>query len=239
MRIVEYNKTSDIVVEFQDEYRYRTNNTYRNFKTGCIKNPYHPSLYGVGVIGTKYPVSYNCKNTKEYDMWHSMLQRCYDKEYKEKRPAYKYVTCCEEWLLFENYYEWLHSQDNFDKWYNGKRWAVDKDILFKGNKIYSPKTCCLVPQNVNCLFLKRDAVRGEYPIGVRCESGIFKALCKNSVSGKTEELGSYPTVEEAFNVYKEYKENIIKQVAQKEYEVGNITKRCYESMMNYKVEITD
>lgn len=224
MKIVEYNKSSNIVVEFQDDYKFRVKNTYSNFKKGCIKNPYYPSLYGVGVIGSKYLVSNNCKNTKEYDMWHSMLQRCYDEEYKEKRPAYKCVTCCKEWWIFENYYEWLHSQDNFDKWFNGKRWAVDKDILVKGNKIYSPETCCLVPQSVNCLFLKRDAARGEYPLGVRCENGRFKAVCKNSITGKSEELGYYSTTEEAFSVYKKYKEDIIKQVAEAEYAIGNITK---------------
>lgn len=239
MKIVEYNNSSDIVVEFQDEYKYRVNNTYSNFKKGCIKNPYHPTLYGVGIIGTKYPVSNNCKNTKEYDMWHSMLQRCFDLTYKENRPAYKPVTCCHEWLLFEDYYEWLHSQENFEQWYKGKRWAVDKDILNKGNKIYSPDNCCLIPQNVNCLFLKRESERGRYPIGVHYTNDGFVARCRNPFLDKAVELGCYSTPEKAFEVYKKYKEDIIKQVAEDEYLKGNITKQCHDAMMKYEVEITD
>lgn len=241
MRIVEYNNVANIVVEFQDEHKYRINTTYGNFKNGCIRNPYYPSIYGIGVTGCKYPTKTetNDRPTKEYSIWRSILERSFVEKIKEKQPSYKDVTCCNEWINFENFYEWLHSQPNFDKWYNGKRWAIDKDILFKGNKIYSPKTCCIVPQNVNCLFLKRDAARGEYPIGVRYEGGKFKAVCQNSITGKTEELGSYSTVEEAFKAYKTFKECIIKQVAQNEYEAGNIAENCYYAMLNYEVEFDD
>ena len=50
MKIVEYNKLNDIVVEFQDEYKTRVQTIYANFKSGSIKNPYYPSVYGVGII---------------------------------------------------------------------------------------------------------------------------------------------------------------------------------------------
>ena len=45
-------------------------------------------------------------------------------------------------------------------------WELDKDILVKGNKIYSPDTCCFVPKEVNTVFTKRQSKRGDYPIGV-------------------------------------------------------------------------
>jgi uncharacterized membrane protein len=32
---------------------------------------------------------------------------------------------------------------------------------------------------------------------------------------------------------------MIKQIAKEEYNKGNITKQCYEAMINYEVEITD
>ena len=109
----------------------------------------------------------------------------------------------------------------------------------KKNKEYSPNTCCLVPQNVNCLFLKREALRGDYPIGVRYWNDGFMASCHNPFTDKNEIIGSYSTPERAFYAYKTYKEDIIKQVAEIEYKNNNITKECYESMMNYKVEIDD
>lgn len=240
MKIVEYNKSDDIVVEFQDEYKTKVRSIYGNFKSGSIKNPYYPSVYGVGIIGTKYPRSVNCRNIKEYETWRQILRRCFDKEFKNRQPTYNNVDCCDEWLSYEKFYEWLHNQPNFDKWYNGKRWAVDKDIFVKRNKVYSPEMCCLVPQNVNCLFLKREAERGLYPIGVRYKDGDgFLASCHNPFTNRREELGSYSTPEKAFNAYKCYKEDLIKKVAEIEYKAGNITKECYEAMMNYKVEIDD
>lgn len=239
MKIVEYNKSNDIIVEFQDDHKTRVRTIYANFKSGSIKNPYYPSVYGVGIIGTKYPRSVNCRNIKEYETWRHILRRCYDSELKGRQPTYNNVSCCEEWLSYENFYEWLHKQPNFDKWYEGKRWAVDKDIFTKRNKVYSPENCCLVPQNVNCLFLKREAERGKYPIGVRYTKDGFLAVCRNPFLDSAEELGCYSTPEKAFQVYKVYKEDIIKQVAQIEYESSNITEECYESMMKYEVEIDD
>lgn len=239
MRIVEDNSYSNIVIEFQDEYKARVRTQYCNFKSGSVRNPYTPTVYGIGMTGNKYPAKLNGRNTKEYDTWTNMIQRCFNAKLKEKQPTYENVDCCDEWLHFEKFYEWLHSQSNFDKWYEGKRWAIDKDILIKGSKIYSPETCCLVPQNVNCLFLKREAERGKYPIGVTYRNEGFLASCHNPFTNDREELGYYSTPERAFNAYKDYKENLIKQVAQIEFDKDNITKECYEAMLSYKVEITD
>lgn len=239
MKIIEDNGSSNIVVEFQDEYKARVRTQYCNFKSGSVRNPYTPTVYGAGMTGNKYPAKINGRNTKEYDTWTNMIQRCFNIKLKEKQPTYENVDCCYEWLHFEKFYEWLHSQPNFDKWYENKRWAIDKDILIKRSKIYSPETCCLVPQNVNCLFLKREAERGIYPIGVTYKNEGFLASCHNPFTNRREELGYYSTPEKAFYVYKAYKEDLIKQVAQIEFDKGNITEECYQAMMNYKVEIDD
>lgn len=239
MKIVEYINTNNIKVEFQDERKTKVNTQYCNFKSGSVKNPYYPSVYGVGITGIKYPRSENCRNIKEFETWNNILERCYSKILKDNQHAYKDATCCSEWLNYENFYEWLHNQPNFSKWHEGKRWAVDKDILNKRNKIYSPENCCLIPQNVNCLFLKREAERGELPIGVRKNGELFEASCSNPFTGKVKKLGKYKTIKEAFQSYKTYKEDLIKQVAQIEFDKGNITEKCYQSMMNYVVEIDD
>ena len=239
MKIIEYNDSKNIIVEFQDKYKAKINATYQRFLKGSIKNPYYPSVYNVGVIGVKYPRVTKGNKTTEYITWCGILSRCFDEKEKIKSPTYKDITCCNEWLLYENFYEWLHSQPNFDKWLNGDRWAIDKDILVKGNKVYSSDTCCLVSQNVNTLFVKKDKNRGNLPIGVCKHGNTFQSLCQNPFTKKQEYLGSYNTIEEAFLEYKNYKEKIIKQVAQIEFDNGNITKECYEAMMKYEVEITD
>lgn len=239
MKIVQYNRYDDIIVEFQDEYKTQVSTRYDDFLNGQVKNPYHKSVCNVGMVGIKYPISENSKHTKEYESWSRMLRRCFDEKTKEKNPSYKNVTCCDKWLYFENFYEWLHSQENFDKWLNGERWHIDKDILVKGNKVYSPETCCLVPININSLFTKCDNARGDLLIGVSKNGSGFQAWCSNPITNEHENLGTYQTQEESFCVYKIRKEGLIKQVAELEYNKGNITKRCYEAMMNYEVEITD
>ena len=245
MIVIKDNGYNDITVEFQDKYKTHIDTRYDHFKHGDIINPYYPNVFGIGIVGNKYPAKINGKHTKEYKAWHDVIGRSYGDKPKNKRPTYKNVVCCDEWLLFENFYEWLHKQKNFDKWLNGNKWAIDKDILIKGNKIYSPDTCCLVPLNVNGLFVKSDSSRGKYSIGVYFHKRLNKfcaqisKISKESSKKQQDFLGYYDTPEQAFLVYKKEKESYIKQVAQEEYDKGNITKQCYEAMMNYEVEITD
>lgn len=44
--------------------------------------------------------------------------------------------------------------------------CLDKDILVLGNKIYSPDTCVMIPNYVNCLLTDTRKSRGSYPLGV-------------------------------------------------------------------------
>lgn len=239
MRIVEYNGFNNLVVEFQDEHKAKVRAIYTHFLSGEVKNPFAISVCGVGVIGNKYKTKEQSVTLKEYTTWKNMLKRSFDQDYEEKFPTYKDVTCCKEWLNYENFYEWLHNQPNFDKWLSGDKWCLDKDILVKGNKIYSPDTCCLVPNKVNSLFVNKKTQRGSLPIGVRKNGNGFSASCSNPFTKTVERLGTYKTKEESFLKYKIRKEYIIKRMAQLEYNKGNITKCCYEAMINYKVEITD
>lgn len=238
-KVIEYNNSSNVLIEFQDEYKYTVRSTWRNIESGKIKNPFFARVYNVGIVGCSYPISKNRKHVKEYQCWCDMLYR-YSEEFKENNPTYSDVEICKDWFYYPNFYEWLHSQENFDKWYNGKRWCLDKDILYKYNKLYSPETCCLVPNNVNTLFVKKDANRGELPIGVAKNHDRYMVKFSNPIKNNAQYyVGTYNTPNEAFDVYKFEKENVIKQVAKEEYSKGNITKRCYDAMMNYKVEITD
>ena len=55
--------------------------------------------------------------------------------------------------------------------------------------------------------------------------------------GKTIALGEFSTPEEAFYAYKKYKENVIKEVADKYKPL--IPGKVYEALYNYEVDITD
>ena len=240
MKIISYQDSNHMIVEFQDSYQAKVPAHWCWFVSGEIKNPYAPSIYNMAFSGTKYPICIGAKSTKEYNAWRDMLRRCYDKEYLSLHPTYERAEVCPEWLNYEIFYEWIHSQSNYALWSNNPNWHVDKDIIQKGNKTYCPEKCCLIPQQINKLFVKHDKDRGNHPIGVywRNDNNCFRAVCADG-SGKSISLGQYSTADEAFKAYKCYKEQLIKAIAQQAFLKGEIIEPCYDAMMNYVVEITD
>ena len=199
-------------------------------------------IYGIGHSSKINPITIDGKKVKEYETWRGMLKRCRDEQYLIREPTYNGCIVSDEWLYYDNFYNWVTLQENYSKWKEGEgRWAIDKDIIYKGNQLYSKYTCFLVPQNVNALFTNRKLHRGKYPIGVCWFKHLSKygAYCMNPFTKKDEYIGTFLTQEEAFDAYKTYKENIIKCVAEKEYSNGNITKECMIAMLQYKIEIND
>lgn len=152
MKIIEYNMANDIVVEFQDEFKAKIKTRYNMFQNGEIRNPYRPNVVG-GMTGNKYPVKLNGKTIKEYYTWYNVLEQCANNEE---------YTICKEWLFYENFYEWLHEQDNFGKWYVGVKWNVCNSIV-DGNKEYSPEMCYLIPYNLKQLLDKINIVANDLP----------------------------------------------------------------------------
>lgn len=240
VKVIEYNSYSDIIVEFQDEWRSKVHTTWYHFKNGTIKNRYHPNKYG-GIVGDIRPISSNGEPRKEYRAWMNILTRCYNPKLHASKEYYSDCEICKEWKYYWNFYDWVHKQSNFNKWINGDNWAVDKDISIKNNKIYSPTTCFLVPQNVNNLLLKADRIRGELPVGVsfRKTDCTYEAQCNDPFEGRYITIGVYISPNKAFIAYKKYKENIIKKVAQNEYQLGNITKECYDALIRREINIDD
>ena len=239
MIITRYENARDLDVYFP-EYDWTFKQVYySNFKKGKIKCPYEPRYFGVGYLGEgKYKIVENGKLKIEYIIWHNMLRRCYDPKLQEKRPTYKGCKVENYLLNFQNMGEWL--DENYYE-IPGEKMCLDKDILCKGNKVYSRETCIFVPQRINTLFTKSNNTRGKNPIGIhQSSSGNYQVMCSNGY-GKNIPLGTYLTKEEAFKIYKEYKEKVIKEVIDS-YE-GKITETFYSklktAMYNYEVEMDD
>ena len=241
MELIEYNNYDDVVVRFLPPYECKRKTKIDHFKNGDLVNPYAPTICGFGIVGNKYPTHKENGKTyrREYLIWTNMIKRCYDEAHRYKNPAYINCECDLRWQKYEDFYEWLHSQPNYDILDQINDLALDKDILIKGNRIYGPDECCLVTQNLNNIMLKSDAIRGDFPIGVHYHKVNNKYVAQCGGKRKHSYLGSFPTVEEAFDTYKQFKEKEIKKLAQTEYELGHITEQCYQALMNYKVEITD
>ena len=182
-----------------------------------IPNVYNKGFLGIGVFGYKH---------NAYKIWIQMLRRCYSNKLQLIHNTYIGCSVDERWFNFQNFAEWY--EKNYIDGYH-----LDKDILIKGNKIYGPDTCCFVPSEINVLFTKSNKRRGNLPIGVseRYNNGKFQVSLKDIY------LGTYNSIEEAFNVGKNYKENKIREIA--EIWKNKINPLVYHALINYKVEITD
>lgn len=185
-------------------------------------------LYGVAF----YDVPTSMTHSKEYIMssryWHSMLRRCYAKSSLKRQPTYMGCSVCEDWLLFSNFKRWWDE-------HQVAGWCLDKDILIKGNREYSPTACCFVPNEINVMMIRKKKKDG-LPQGItRTKSGKFQARVR--VNEKDTIIGVFPTLEEAFQAYKVAKEAWIKEVADKWKD--KLDKKVYDALYQYEVEIND
>lgn len=227
--IIHYINAKEVYVRFEDtDTLIKTR--YEYCKDGSqLENPFLPTVCGIGYRGYgKYKSTH-----RSYKTWNGILSRCYMSERQDNQQSYKECSVCEEWHNFQNFAQWY--DDNYYE-VEGDKTQIDKDILVKGNKVYSPETCLLVPQKVNLLFVKGDKV-GDLPIGVgRCET-TGKYLARFKRYGVLVNVGRYDTILEAFSAYKSEKEKHVKEVALAYKHL--VPKAVYEAMVNYEIEIND
>lgn len=174
------------------------------------------------------------KNSREYNLWHSMRSRCYKNDIHKNYAGYQGCTVAPAFHGFQAFAAWVTKQIGFSEGFQ-----LDKDLLIKGNRVYAPERCIFLPLTVNSLLIQNRQIRGVLPIGVRYvkDQPNRPFMAHISRGQKNLHIGSYSTQEEAFNAYKVVKEEYIKEVAEKYRSV--IDPRAYGALMSYQVEITD
>lgn len=233
--VIDYKNAKDVTVMFYDPL-YITKCTLDSLREGRVANPMQRNVFGKGYVGTGQYSS--TKNRRVYVMWFNMLRRAYDFNTHTKFPTYSNTVICEDWLCFQNFAKWCYCEVGFDSYdENGRVFQLDKDIIERGNKIYRPESCCFVPLEINFLFTNRSNHRGEQPLGVfKCKKTL-KYKAHVNIVGKRRNLGTFDTVEDAFQSYKETKESYIKEVAEKWK--SRLNEKVYSAMINYRVNIAD
>lgn len=198
---------------------------------GCAKCSYesrkHP-VFGFGINDYDgFVVNSNGDIEPFYSAWHSMIRRCYSEYHHKLNPAYIGCTVCDEWKYLSNFKKW------FDENYiDGCH--LDKDILVQDNKVYSPSTCCFVPQYINSLLTDHRAARGAYKLGVRKENGKFVASVNDNT--RSVHIGSFATEDEAFNAYVKAKKEVIEKTARRALNEGLINEDIYKALINRKIK---
>jgi hypothetical protein len=126
---------------------------------------------------------------------------------------------------------WLHDKDSFAEWFysnyyecDGESMAVDKDLLFPGNKEYAADKCVILPQTLNTMLSNCKKHKQPnwketkgLPLGVRYNSALQMYYAQIKFCGNDEliDLGCFDTPEKAFEEYKKFKQADILMMAAK------------------------
>ena len=162
-----------------------------------------------------------------YQVWASMLMRCYSTKYQDKYPTYKGCSVSEEWLTFSNFRRWMEAQDFEDK-------QLDKDLLFEGNRVYSAESCVFVTRVVNMFTTDRGNDRGECLIGAcwNKRDGVFMSSCSNPFTKKREHLGYFTCELEAHQAWLKRKLELAHLLATEQTD-ERVAKALIERYTNY------
>lgn len=134
-----------------------------DLKRGLVR-VHKPTIHGFGIVDIS-----RIKGTWmqiHYERWRSMIRRCYSKNRSGIDTCYSVVTVCDDWARFSNFLEW-------SKQFEWDGFEIDKDLFSGKVKIYSPETCCVIPNDLNSLInfrydspnmlgVSRDNARNKY-----------------------------------------------------------------------------
>lgn len=234
MTVIEYRGAEDIDVELESGFVVK-HTEYQLFERGHISDPFYPSLYGVGYMGMRTPYGKSNQYARQYEVWSSMLKRCYN-ENCQRHQWYEDCVVDERWHNFATFLQWWN--ENYYELPDGMgRVELDKDFKNKHCRAYGPDTCLLIPQRINGAAPKRRTIDKEFPIGVTFNKVKQKYHVRVTLDGKDTHIGNYNTFDEAFRVFKDTKEGELKRLANlyKPY----IPQEVYDAVINYEVEETD
>jgi len=168
-------------------------------------------IYGVGINDA--PFITNCKlggklySHPAYVAWKNILTRAFDQSYAARFPTYQGVMVCDEWVRFSVFLEWWRANHR-------DGWQLDKDLLQKGNKTYSPSTCIYIPSWINSFTLTGSKNKSTGTVGViRCKDrNKFTSQCSHPIAGGTIRTGYFNSEVEAKYYWLKKKSHLAQQL---------------------------
>ena len=187
-------------------------------------------VQGIGLNERTRTATINKVMVLEYGTWKGMLKRCYCDKFKKLFPTYDGCTVSDNFKSYEYFYDWCQNQIGFG--FDG--YQLDKDLLMKGNKIYSESLCVFIPQEINYAIRYRLKKQSDLPIGVSINPWSGRYIASIKGEGITRHIGTYDDPHQAFLAYKAEKENQIKWLANKyKMEIDN---RAYDALMKFDID---
>ena len=170
-------------------------------------------IFGAGINDADYVTTPKI-NGKQitcpyYERWKKVIAREFSCTFHESNPTYKNCTVHPEWLYFSKFKSWMETQD-----WEGKE--LDKDVIFPGNKHYSPDLCCFITSALNKLMTDTSSRRGEFPQGVCWDTRRQKLLSQVRYCGQKIYLGHFTDINKASDTYINAKVKIILESSSKQ-----------------------
>lgn len=184
------------------------------------------------ICGVGYNDIKNGSSLCGYGVWKSMIQRCYDENYKTKHPAYKNCTCCNEWLLFSNFKKWYDTQPHHEE-HGNRKIHLDKDIFSNDDGFYSPQTCCLIPNSLNTALSYRVENPKGLPKGVYIHRGRYSVKGLDPRTNKRKHIGTFADAKSAYEAYRHNKIEYLTSLAYGYLYRGEISKRIYDGILEF------
>lgn len=233
VEVLSYRSYKDISIKFLSTGYIKRVSAY-HLRSGKVRDPYHPSIYGVGYFGEGLYTSRDNKlKNKYYSIWEGMMSRCYNTN-NSKYNSYGGVGVIvhPDWHNLQTFGKW------FDENYREGQ-ELEKDILYSGNKVYSACTCCFVPPDINRVILRKSTKykKSKLPLGVSLTSSGKYYACFG-IKGKTKDLGRYSREDIAHAVYIVNKQSYINSLVAYFYDKGELDVRIKDSLNSW-FDLTD
>lgn len=130
---------------------------------------------------------------------------CYSKGVDRSKAP----TVCDAWLTFSTFKSWMEQQD-----WEGQH--LDYRLLVPGSMLYSPATCCLVSKEVGSFFNGKTYESAEFLPGIFWSTARQTFMTVIKVRNKGVYIGSYTSLEEAFDAWLNRKRELAMTVADNE-----------------------
>lgn len=222
-KVTGYTGADAVTIEFLST-GYQTVVSTSTIRKGSIKDRLAPSVYGIGVVGEDVRSDKEGVAERPYTVWRGMLQRCYGETTQLKQPTYAGCTVEKSFLYYPTFKAWLIKQPYYDSL------ELDKDLLVKGNKVYSPDTCTMLPDEINSALASISQYGCCSLIRYSRRTNCYE-LDLTHIQQGLEEL--YNTYKEAFSAYKVFKENQLQVLAEKWK--NYISPEAYRALISYSI----
>lgn len=153
-RVVGYLGNSEYLVQF-DSNGYCVRSKATNFLRGTVRNPYFPTVLGVGCYGVVRPKDFTYYK-RAYSVWSGFMERCYGRNRRNyKWYGAKGVRVAPRWKCFEYFIEDLSRVPGFEEWLSSPgEYDLDKD--YRKANYYGPDVCVFLPNKNNVALAQAE-----------------------------------------------------------------------------------